>query len=81
MNLVDFYVTRILEETRGPVYELYGMTKAQAEAEPFGKWRERLLSEGVRQVYEYDCYGALSISSKVFTEDEEPYYVGYRGLC
>lgn len=33
MNLVDFYVTKILEEKRGLAYELYGMTKEQAEAE------------------------------------------------
>ena len=62
MNLVDFCVTEILEEKSGPVYELYGMTKEQAEAEEPESWRAVLLSQGVKQ-------------------GEQPYYVGYKGVC
>ena len=80
MNLVDFYVMEILEEVQGPVYELYGMTKDQAEAEEPRCWREKLLSNGIKQTYREDCYGRESIKTKVFAEGEQPYYVGYKGV-
>lgn len=81
MNLVDFYVTEILEEKRGPVYELYGMTKEQAETEEPESWREKLLSQGVKQTYKEDCWGAVSVKTKVFIAGEQPYYAGYKGVC
>lgn len=34
MNLVDFVVTKILEERKGKVYELYDMTEAEAGENP-----------------------------------------------
>lgn len=81
MNLVDFYVLEILEEQRGPVYELYGMSRERAEKEEPESWREKLLSQGVKQTYKEDCYGVVSVKTEVFTEGEQPYYVGYKGLC
>ncbi|GFI32125.1 hypothetical protein IMSAGC013_03524 [Lachnospiraceae bacterium] len=81
MNLVDFCVTEILEEKSGPVYELYGMTKEQAEAEEPESWRAVLLSQGVKQTYKENCWGAVSVKTKVFAEGEQPYYVGYKGVC
>ena len=36
MNLVDFVVTKILEERRGKVYELYGMTETEAREKAKG---------------------------------------------
>lgn len=80
MNLLDFEVLEIIKEERGPVYELYGITKARAEAEEPEAWREKLLSQGVKQTYKEDCYGQISVKTKVFAADEQPYYVGYRGL-
>ena len=83
MNLVDFYVAKILEEKRGLAYELYGMTKEQAEAEeaeyPF--WHGALFLPAVKQTYEYDCYGRITVDTKVFLANESPYYVGYKGVC
>lgn len=81
MNLIDFYVLEILEEKRGLVYELYGMTKEQAEAMRPESWRKKLLSQGVKQTYKEDCYGRVSVKTKVFAAGEQPYYVGYKGVC
>lgn len=81
MNLVDFYVLEILKEECGPVYELFGMTREQAEAEEQDWWREKLLSDGVKQTYKEDCYGIVSVKTKVFAVNEQPYYAGYKGVC
>lgn len=82
MNLVDFVVTAIIEETRGKCYELYGMTKEQAEAEPDSDFKYILFLDGVKQTYEYNCYGRITQTTEVFPVGlKAPYYVGYRGLC
>ena len=81
MNLLDFTVTEIIEETRGPVYELSGMTREQAEAAEPGPWKDELFSEGVKQTYREHCYGIESIKTKIFAGNEKPYFVGYGGLC
>lgn len=83
MNLLDFYVTKIIDEKHGLAYELYGMTKEQAEAEEaeHAFWHGTLFLPAVKQTYEYDCYGVISVASKVFFANESPYYVGYKGLC
>lgn len=84
MNLVDFVVTKILEERKGKVYELYDMTEAEAkEKAKDDKDMERFLfSDGIKQKYEYNCYGNISVSTEVFiVGKDEPYYVGYKGLC
>lgn len=82
MNLVDFEVTAIIEETHGKVYELYGMTREEAEAEPESSFKYILFMEGTKQTYEYNCYGRISRDTKVFVNGmDKPYYVGYRGLC
>lgn len=83
MNLVDFLVTKILEERRGKVYELYNMTETEArEKAKENKDMEGLLfAEGIMQKYEYDSFGRISVSTEVFiVGKKEPYYVGYRGL-
>lgn len=79
MNLVDFYVLEILDETRGPAYELYGRTRAWAEKQEPESWREKLLGPGVRQVYKENCYGHVSVRTRVFFAGERPYYAGYKG--
>lgn len=84
MNLVDFVVTKILEERRGKVYELYNMTETEAreKAKDNKDMEDFLFAEGIMQKYEYDCYGRISVSTEVFiVGKKEPYYVGYRGLC
>lgn len=84
MNLVDFTVTKILEERKGKVYELYDMTEAEARAKSKDdKDLEKFLfSDGIKQKYEYNCYGSISVSTEVFIVGKnEPYYVGYKGLC
>lgn len=82
MNLMDFTVLEILEETYGKVYALYGMTKEQAEAYPDSDSKYLLFLDGVKQCYKYDCFGQITTATKVFINGvDKPYYVGYRGLC
>lgn len=83
MNLVDFCVTKIISEKRGLAYKLYGMTEEQAKAEEqvHAFWKGRLFRPAVKQIYEYNCYGRVSVDSKIFFENESPYYVGYKGVC
>lgn len=81
MNLVDFCVLEILEETRGPVYELYCKTKEWAEQQEPESWREKLLGQGVKQTYKENCYGRVSVKTNVFFAGEQPYYAGYKGVC
>lgn len=83
MNLMDFVVTKILEEREGKVYELYDMTEAEArERSKDNKDMEKFLfADGIKQKYEYDCYGNISVSTEIFVVGKnEPYYVGYKGL-
>lgn len=84
MNLVDFTVTKILEEREGPLWQLYDMTEAEAHAKAKDnkEVQELLFSEGVKQVYEYNCYGSVSVATNIFSIGKgERYYVGYKGLC
>ncbi len=84
MNLVDFVVTKILEERRGKVYELYNMTETEAreKTKENKDMEDFLFAEGIMQKYEYNCYGSISVSTEVFiVGKKEPYYVGYKGLC
>ncbi len=84
MNLVDFVVTKILEESEGPLWQLYGMTEAEArtKSKDDKDTQALLFSEGVKQVYEYNCYGNVSVSTNIFPVGKgERYYVGYKGLC
>lgn len=83
MNLVDFCVTKIIDEKHGPAYELFGMTKDQAKAEEQAHafWAGRLFLPAVKQTYEYNCYGQIDVDSKIFFANESPYYVGYKGVC
>ncbi len=84
MNLVDFVVTKILEEREGKVYELYDMTEAEAKEKAKGNkdMEDFLFADGIKQKYEYNCYGNVSVSTEVFiVGKKKPYYVGYKGLC
>ncbi len=82
MNLADFCVTKIISDKRGRAYELYGMTEEQAKEENqvHAFWKGRLFRPAVKQIYEYNCYGRVSIDSKIFLENESPYYAGYKGV-
>ena len=82
MNLIDFHVTKIIEETHDTVYKLYKMTEEQLEKEKADKgWYEFLCGNGVKQVYEYWDDGGIRIDSEVFNLDQgqKPYYIGYVG--
>ncbi len=83
MNLVDFCVTKIISEKRGLAYELYGMTeeRAKAEEQAHTSWKGRLFLPAVKQTYEYNCYGRITVDTKIFLVDEPPYYIGYKGVC
>lgn len=83
MNLIDFYVTEIISEEFGKVYELYGMTIDQALAESDEQWGLILFSDGIKQKYKYCDEGGEHIDEKVFVQGklktEEKYCVGYVG--
>lgn len=79
MNLIDFHVTEIISEEKGLVYELYGMTKYQAENEE-DWYKEILFSDGVKQTYKYWDDGGENIDTRVFVVGrDKPYFVGFVG--
>ena len=80
MNLINFHVTKIISEKRDKVYKLFGMTEPQVYKESPQSWREYLLSDGIKQTYEYWDDVGTNIDTKVFGLNEECYYVGYVGL-
>ncbi len=80
MNLCDFEVTKILSEEYGPLYKLYGLTVDEVEEELNPITKNILYSQGVKQKYEYDCYGQLSVSSRISLLSEA-YKVGDKGVC
>lgn len=81
MNLIDFHVTKIMSEDCGAIYKLYNMTESQVNEETDEWWKEFLLSNGVKQTYEYIDDGGTAIKSEVFNLDQgrKPYYIGYVG--
>lgn len=80
MNLIDFHVTKILEEKRDKVYKLYGMTEIQARNEEDECWVAYLLGDGVKQTYEYWDDGGTRIETVILNlQYDKPYYVGYIG--
>lgn len=83
MNLIDFYVTEIIEETHGKVYQLYGMSEDQLEEEKDDEWWYKFLcGNGVKQRYLCSDMGGKEEKTEVFNLDQgqKPYYVGYKGL-
>jgi hypothetical protein len=84
MNVLDFTVTKIIEENRGKGWQIYGLSEEEAKERAKGDefLQELYFSEVVKQVYEYDCYGVLSITDRVaIVGKDELYYVGYKGIC
>lgn len=81
MNLINFHVTNIISEKTGKVYQLYDMTEEEVNQEPEEWWKEYLLSNGIKQEYEFWDDGGTRTDSKVFNLDklEKPYYIGYIG--
>lgn len=82
MNLIDFHVTKIIEETEDKVYKLYGMSDEKLEKEKSDEWWYGFLcGNGIKQVYEYWDDGGTRVDKNVFNLDvgQKPYYVGYVG--
>lgn len=82
MNLIDFHVTKIIEEKRDQVYKLYRMTEDELEKEKNDLWwYEFLCGNGIKQTYEYRDDGGIRTDTKVFNLDEgqTPYFIGYIG--
>ena len=81
MNLIDFHVTKIINEEYDFVYKLYGMTQEklneeiQEECNP--NWRTYLLSYGCKQTFEYYDEGGKGITTEVLDlSNQKPYKVG-----
>ncbi len=82
MNLIDFHVTKIVEETKDKVYKLYGMSEDELRKEKSDEWWYKFLcGNGIKQVYEYCDDGGTRIDKSVFNLDvgQKPYFVGYVG--
>jgi hypothetical protein len=84
MNLIDFHVTKIIEEKKDKVYKLYNMSEEQLIEESKKEdnwWYNYLIGNGVEQVFEYWDEGGKRINSEIFNLDQGnvPYYVGYIG--
>ena len=80
MNLIDFWVTEILSETKGKMYELYEMSKEEAENEE--DWlKEILFCDGLKQELIVKDMGGTHKKTKFInlTKGEKPYKVGCKG--
>ena len=80
MNLVDFWVKEIISETKGKMYELYGMTKEEAENEE--GWRQEILfCDALKQEIVIEYMGGTYKKTRFInlTKGEKPYKVGYKG--
>jgi len=79
MNLIDFHVTKIISEEYGKMYELFNMTRESVDNEDGEKWRKFLLSDGIKQTYEYWDDGGYATSNAIFELGKPLYFVGYIG--
>lgn len=81
MNLIDFHVTKIRCEERNKIYLLFGKTIDEVNGEENLQLRNFLVSNGIRQTYEYWDEGGIHVGSEIFNLDEgnKPYYIGYVG--
>ena len=80
MNLIDFCVKEIISETKGKMYELYGITKEEAEKKK-GRWKEILFCDGLKQEIIVEDMGGTNKKTEFInlTRGEKPYKVGYKG--
>ena len=80
MNLVDFWVKEIISETKGKMYELYGIPKEEAENEE-GWWKEILFCDGLKQEIVIEDMGGTYKETRFInlTKGKKPYKIGYRG--
>ena len=85
MNLVDFHVTEIIGEERDKIWKLFGMSEKELEKEKEDKnkqwWIEFLLSDGLKQRFNYWDGGGEFVGEEIFnlTRGEVSYFVGYVG--
>ena len=81
MNLVDFWVKEIISETKGKMYELYEMSKEEAENEEELWWKEILFCDGLKQELIVEDMGGTYKKTKFInlTKGEKPYKVGHKG--
>ena len=81
MNLIDFWVTEIISETKGKMYELYEMSKEEAESEEELWWKEILFCDGLKQEIIVEDMGGTQKKTEFInlTKGEKPYKVGHKG--
>lgn len=87
--MVDFHVTEIITEKRDKIWKLYGMSEKELEKEKAEAnntlfeqgWIEHLLSDGLKQRYEYWDDGGEFVGEEIFnlSRGDVPYFVGYVG--
>ena len=80
MNLIDFWVKEIISETKGKMYELYGMTIDEVESKEEW-WKEFLFCDGLKQELIIEDMGGTYKETRFInlTKGEKPYKVGYKG--
>jgi len=81
MNLIDFRVTKIISEEKDKVYKLFEMTEDQVNEITESWWKEYLLGNGIKQIFEYWDESGINVDVKIFNLDkqQEPYYIGFVG--
>lgn len=83
INLIDFHVTEIISEEKDKIWKLYGMSEQEFEKETANKddpiWIKHLLSNGLKQRYEYWDAGGEFVGEDIFnlTRGDATYFVGY----
>ncbi len=82
MNLIDFWVTEIISETKGKMYELYGMSKEEAEVEKEEWWKEILFCDGLKQELIVKDMGGTHKKVKYInlSKGEKPYKIRDNGI-
>ena len=80
MNLVDFWVKEIISETKGKMYELYEMSKEEAENEE-DWWKEILFCYGLKQELIVEDMGGTQKKTKFInlSKGEKPDKIGDKG--
>lgn len=77
MNLITFSVLEIFNESKGKLYELYGMTIEEAQ----NKNDNTLFHEGIKQTCKCSDIGGEFVREYIFDLElqQNPYFVGYFG--
>ena len=88
MNLIDFWVTKIISEEYGKMYKLMNIDlekekkEIDKEDDNDDEWIEYLQDDGIKQVIEVKDMGGKQIKTvyKNLSIGEKPYKIGDKGV-